>query len=119
MTVEKISNNYEKSEKVKERFLNDFKILRYEFIDDISDEILEPEMPNYQLYKCRIAFFGKVASSNLRMQHEGVELSNETKIKCKEFDDFCETLKGTYRRITKKDIDKANEVLEIVINELS
>ena len=101
MISEKRINSLEQSFNAKERFLNDFNKFRHEFIDDIPDEILQPDMPNYHLYKCRTAFFGFIASELLRLQHEGIKISDEAIKKCKQFDDFTESLKGTYRRITK------------------
>lgn len=119
MISEKTINSPEQPISVKEKILNDFNRFRYKFIDDIPDEILQPDMPNYHLYKCRMAFFGFIASHLLRLQHEGIKISDKVIKECKQFDDFTESLKGTYRRITKEDIDKANRMLDIIINELS
>ena len=119
MISEKTINSLEQPLNTKEKILNDFNEFRYKFIDDIPNEILQPDMPNYHLYKCRMAFFGFIASHLVRLQREGIKISDEAIKKCKEFDDFTESLRDTYRRITKEDIDKANKILDIMISELS
>ncbi|MCK4539750.1 hypothetical protein KAU09_01185 [Candidatus Parcubacteria bacterium] len=119
MTIEKINHNVEKPENTKERLLNDFKMFRNDFLEGFPDEILLPDMPNYHRYKCRTNFFNNISIRILRIQHEGIKLSNEGKIKCDKFMDYCTTLKGKTERYQQEDIDKANEILDVLINELS
>ena len=119
MTIEKAPNNFEKAQNTKERLLNDFKKFRFDFIEEFPDEILLPDMPNYHLYKCRTNFFNNISIRILRIRHEKIKLSDEGERKCDEFMDYCGTIKGTTRRYTQEDIDKANEILDVLIKELS
>lgn len=116
MTIEIPQNNLEN---IKQRYLKDFGELRNDYIEDIPNEILQPDTPNYHRYKCRQAFFSAIASHILRMQHEGITLSSKAIQRYEEFDTYLETLRGNYRRLTKDDIDKANKMLDTVISELS
>jgi hypothetical protein len=116
MPIETPPNNLES---LKQRYLKDFSVLRNDYIEDIPDEILQPEMPNYHRYKYRQAFFSSIASHISRMQREGITLSPEASQQYKEFDSYLNTLRGNQRRLTIDDIDKANKILDTVIEELS
>ena len=85
---EKTIDHIEQPLGIKEKILNDFNEFRYKFIDDIPNAILQPDMPNYHLYKCRMAFFGCIASHLVRLRREGIKISDEAIKKCKEFSDF-------------------------------
>ena len=119
MTIENESNKIDNIEYKKRNFLKNFSELRNNYLEDIPDEILQPEMPDYDRYKCRKAFFGRIASRAIRMQSEGIKLSGHAKEKYEEFNAYIETLRQANERITKNDIDKANVMLDILINELS
>ena len=119
MTIEKINNDIEKPKNTQERLLNDFKMFRNDFIEEFPEEILLPDMPNYHKYKCRTNFFSNISIRILRIRHEGIKLSTEGNKKCDKFMDYCTTLQGKTDRYQQKDIDKANEILDVLIDELS
>lgn len=103
----------------KEEYLKKLKVLRFDYIEEFPSEILQPEMPNYHKYKCRTNFFNNISTTIMVLQ--SIELINsvETKKECKDFIKFCDSIGGTTRRYTQKDIDIANKMLDSLIKELS
>ncbi len=119
MTIERFINNFENIEKIKKKTLLVLKDFRYNYTEEIPDEILTPDMENYHLYKCRTNFFNNISVKILLIRELKIKLSQEGEKRCDDFLDYCETIQGTDRRYTQDDIDKANEILDVLIKELS
>jgi len=119
MTIKEVATNFERQQNTKELLLNALKKFRYDFIEELPDKILLPDMPNYHLYKCRTNFFNDISISILLIRSKGIKLSEEGERKCNEFMDYCKTLRGKTTRYQREDIDKANEILDVLIKELS
>ena len=115
----KVIRSPEQLAREKERFLNDFRRLRFDFLEEFPKERLMPDMPNYHLYKCRTNFFSAILIRIVRLKQLGLVNSQETKKECKEFNLFCDSIRGTGRFYVQEDIDKANKVLDSLIKELS
>lgn len=93
--------------------------LRYDYIEEFPPDLLKPEMPNYHLYKCRTNFFHVIALKIFVLEQKGLIKSNKAKDACNEFLAFCETLQGRTEFYKQEDIDKANKVLDLLIEEIS
>ncbi|NTV41005.1 MAG: hypothetical protein HGA61_01900 [Candidatus Moranbacteria bacterium] len=103
--------------------LGRFKDLRYNYLEDFPEKILQPEDADYHKYKCRTNYFSSISSSIGRLESElaksNRQLSENTKTKCHKFLNFCETLRGREEKYTIEEINIANEILDILIKELS
>ena len=119
MTSEQIGKNIETPQSEKEKILKSLHRLRFEFIEEFPPEILLPDHPNYHLYKCRTNYFNGVSLKILRLRQMGLINSPKATQECEDFLKFCETIQGTTRFYQQEDIDKANKVLDCLIEELS
>jgi hypothetical protein len=103
----------------KEKYLADLRRLRYDYIDEIPDQILKPGMPNYYKYKCRNNFFYDLSLKISLLEQLQLLKSPAVLKSCAEFKKFLETIKSAKKgRISSDDIDKANKILDILIKEL-
>ena len=107
--------------KILSETLSRFISLRQDFTDEIPDEISKPEHdPKYEVRKSRVGFFTEIKdliSGLLRSQ-----LINEPVLieKCEEFLGFVKNANWSEQnRIKKEDIEKANRILDILIQNLS
>ncbi len=103
----------------KEKYLKTLRRLRFDYIEEFPSEILLPDMPNYQLYKCRTNFFSTISAIILYLREIGLINSPETKKECEEFFKFCDTIRGNKNFYKQQDVDKANKILDFLIKELS
>ncbi len=122
--MEKIQSHIESKETdPKKMFLDRFRDLRYNYLEDFPEEILRPEDTDYHKYKCRTNYFASISSGIARLEDvlskANCHMSENAKEKCDEFLAFCETLKGRQEKYTIQEINKANEILDILIKELS
>ena len=116
-SIEKLK--FEKSpEEIKRDILEKFISYRDNYIDDLPPERLKPSDENYHLYKCRGNFFqGMVADVENLLNEGGVISDSETVDKCKEFLEYASKIDFS-KFTTEKDIDKANEIIECIIESL-
>jgi len=120
MTPDKVEQNLGTLLFEKEKILESLQRLRYEYIEDIPQEKIIPhETPSWDKYKCRTNFFNAVSLKILQLQQTNLISSPETKQECENFLKFCKTIEGTSKFYQQEDIDRANRMLDCLINELS
>ncbi|MBU4338051.1 hypothetical protein KKB43_01075 [Patescibacteria group bacterium] len=120
MTMEKPPENFEKSdrEELKKECLVKFVEYRHGYIDELPPHRLMPGDENYHRYKCRGNLFAGVKYDISNLIDEGI-LSDPAAIqKGREYMDY--VAKRDFSKFsTQEDIDKINEILDIMIKSLS
>ena len=120
MASEKFEKNFESVQAKKEKILISLHGLRYKHVDGIpSEKIIPYETPDWDKYKCRTNFFQKISLKILLLQQMNIINNPETKRETEDFLNFCKTIEGTSKFYQQEDIDRANKVLDCLINDLS
>jgi hypothetical protein len=117
MNQEKIGNGGSEIATKKEKIFTAIRRLRNDFIDEIPEQILKTDAPNYYLYKCRQAFLGTILNEIYLLKELKLIRDPEVLQQCNEYEVFAKSLRGK-ARITREDIAKANKILDILIYEL-
>lgn len=118
MTVETSGENLDKLLEMKQTFLQIFITFRNDFLDDLPPKRLMPEDENYLRYKCRGNTFAGVKNGIERLIRKGVITNEEAIRKGMEFVEYVGNIDFT-KFTTKENIDKLNEILDFMIEELS
>lgn len=113
-----MTENFEKSPDLREKYLRDFVDFRNNFVDDLPEERLLPGDENYNLHKCRGNFFIGVAGLVDRAIRKGILVNPEA---IKIGDDYKQYVRERdfSKFSTHDDVDRVNEVLDYMIKELS
>ena len=118
MILEKTGENFEETKDVKKEYLEDFINYRNNYLDDLPLKRLMPGDENYYMYKCRGNFFMGVFGRIERLIRKGFIKDVEVIEEGRKFIEYVRNMDFT-KFTSKKDIDKANEILDIMIKELS
>ena len=107
-------------ETLRENFLKLATEYRNTYIDDLPEELVTREDPNYHWYKCRTAFFTTVCLFLGLVLKEGFVLDEEVKAQVVEFvAHYSHKRPKVYgHRYVRSDIDRANTVLDSIMREL-
>lgn len=89
---------------------------RNQCIDDLPKERVIPGDPNYYKYKCRTAWWQGIKSNLSVLLEDGI-LDDQTKERVSSFLLWMSTVDFKKFR-TRDDINKANDILDIVIGDL-
>jgi len=114
-----IENLDEEREKIKQKYLQDFIDFRNDYLDDLPAEKLLLHHPNYYLYKCRMNFFIGVAGRISRLLEHGIITDEIVTRKGQEFLKYMREDHPNPELSKKEDIDKVNEILDVMIAALS
>jgi hypothetical protein len=118
MTPDKLNENFEKSRDIKKEYLADFINYRNNYIEDMPTERLMPGDKNYYLYKCRGHFFISIMGRIGSLIDKGIIKNPEAILKGNKFIAWLQA-RDPAKFYTRDDIDKANEILDYMIKELS
>jgi hypothetical protein len=120
MTSEKIPKNFEKSnkEQFKQECLKKFIEYRHEFIDELPPQKLKPSDENYHKYKCRGNNFVAIQVDIASLIDENILVEPGALQKGQEYMEYVKN-RNFSKFSTQEDIDKLNEILDIMIKELS
>lgn len=107
-------------ETLRENFLKLATEYRNTYIDDLPEELVTREDPNYHWYKCRTAFFTAVCLFLGLVLKEGFVLDEEVKAQAVEFvAHYSHKRPKVYgQRRVQSEIDHVNSVLDAVVTEL-
>ena len=87
-----------------------------DFIDELPPEKLKPSDPNYHQYKCRGNFFQGVIAQLESMIDDGLITDNDLLEKVNEFNRFVTEEMDFSKFTTKEEIDKANSIIDAVLD---
>ncbi|MFA5359213.1 MAG: hypothetical protein WC310_05380 [Patescibacteria group bacterium] len=103
---------------IKQEYLNDFVDFRQNYLDDLPPQTIEQDDPNLSKYKCRGNFFFGVCGRISNLINEGIITHPNTLAKARDFIEYAKH-RDWKKMSTQVDIDKVNEILDILIQELS
>lgn len=102
----------------RKHFLAEFLDFRFNYLDEIPEKKASKYDSKYRFYKCRGTFFFLVSENIDLSIQKGFISSSETLKKIEEFKKYIKGIDFS-KRVTKTDIDQANNILDLVIAEMS
>ena len=119
MTLE-IPQNFEKSnqELFKQECLQKFIEFRHNMIDDLPPQKLKPSDENYYKYKCRGNAFVAIQVDIANLIDEGILADPVAIEKGREYMEYVKN-RDFSKFSTQNDVSKLNDILDVMINELS
>jgi hypothetical protein len=104
-------------EMIRSEYLAEMKRIRYDFLDDLPDELISPATPNYRIYKCRNNVLYQVNNELVQLLRFGVIKKPQSIEKAQEYLDYW-SAKDKEKFNTKEDIDYLNSTLDYFITDL-
>lgn len=130
MIENKINKIETERENTIREMLADFKDYRFNYTDEIPEEmVFSDDLKTGKRYKCRAHFFLNIASRISSLEHNGIITDRETLDRYDRYDEFLvkvitqktadsATRSESNTRITREEIDKANTILDSIISDL-
>jgi hypothetical protein len=119
MTLE-IPQNFEKSDQelLKQECLQKFIEFRHEMIDDLPQQKLKPSDENYYKYKCRGNAFVAIQVDIANLIDEGILVDPVAVEKGRAYMEYVKN-RDFSKFSTQVDVSRLNEILDVMISELS